>query len=61
MRGAGMAYLKSTEVLTERFHIQILVGVVGESRVNFVCYLVFSIHSTSLLQQWRVKEPSHSA
>ena len=31
------------------------------SRVNFVCWLLFSVHSTSVLPQWYVKDPSHSA
>ena len=31
------------------------------SRVNFVCRLLFGVHSTSMLWQWHVKDPSHSA
>ena len=31
------------------------------SRVNFVCWLLFSVHSTPTLPQWHVKDPSHSA
>ena len=30
-------------------------------RVNFVCWLLFSVHSTPMLLQWHVKEPGHSA
>ena len=31
------------------------------SRVNFVCWLLFGVHSTPTLLQWHVKDPSHSA
>ena len=31
------------------------------SRVNFVCWLLFGVHSTSVLPQWHVKDPGHSA
>ena len=31
------------------------------SRVNFVCWLLFSARSTPLLPQWHVKDPDHSA
>ena len=31
------------------------------SRVNFVCWLLFSVCSTPVLPQWHIKEPSHSA
>ena len=31
------------------------------SRVNFVCWLVFSLRSTPVLLQWHVKDPDHSA
>ena len=30
-------------------------------RVNFVCWLLFGIHSTPTSPQWHVKDPSHSA
>ena len=29
--------------------------------VNFVCWLLFGVHSTPVLPQWHVKDPSHSA
>ena len=31
------------------------------SRVNFVCWLLFGVHSTPVLLQWHVKDPGHSA
>ena len=31
------------------------------SGVNFVCWLLFGVHSTPLLPQWHVKDPIHSA
>ena len=31
------------------------------SRVNFVCGLLFSVHSTPVLLQWHIKDPGHSA
>ena len=31
------------------------------SRVNFVHWLLFGVHSTTVPQQWHVKDPSHSA
>ena len=31
------------------------------SRVNFVCWLLFSVHSSPLLLQWHIKDLSHSA
>ena len=31
------------------------------SRVNFVCWLLFGVHSTPLLPQWHVKDPGHFA
>ena len=31
------------------------------SRVNSVCWLLFSVHSTPTLPQWHVKDPGHSA
>ena len=31
------------------------------SRVNFVCWLLFGVHSTPGSLQWHVKDPSHSA
>ena len=31
------------------------------SRVNFVCWLLLSVCSTTVLLQWHVKDPSHSA
>ena len=31
------------------------------SRVNFVCWLLFSVRSTPVLTQWHVKDLSHSA
>ena len=31
------------------------------SRVNFVCWLSFGVHSTPVLLQWHVKYPGHSA
>ena len=31
------------------------------SRVNFVCWLLFSVRSTPVLLQWHVKDPGHSA
>ena len=31
------------------------------SRVNFVCWLLFSVHSTPVVLQWHVKDPGHSA
>ena len=30
-------------------------------RVNFVCWLLFSVHFTPVLPQWDIKDPSHSA
>ena len=31
------------------------------SRVNFVCWLLFNVHSTPVLPQWHAKDPGHSA
>ena len=31
------------------------------SRVNFICWLLFSCHSIPVLLQWHVKDPGHSA
>ena len=31
------------------------------SRVNFVCWLLFGVCSTPILQQWHIKDPGHSA
>ena len=31
------------------------------SRVNCVCWLLFSVRSTPVLPQWHVKDPGHSA
>ena len=31
------------------------------SSINFVCWLLFSVHSTSVLLQWHIKDPGHSA
>ena len=31
------------------------------SRVTFLCWPLFSVHSTPLLPQWHIKDPSHSA
>ena len=31
------------------------------SRVNFACSLLFGVRSTSVLPQWHVKDPGHSA
>ena len=31
------------------------------SRVNFVCWLLFSVRSTPVLPQWHIKDPGHSA
>ena len=31
------------------------------SRVNFVCWFLFSVRSTPVLPQWHVKGPGHSA
>ena len=31
------------------------------SRVNFVCWLLFGVLSTPVLQQWHLKDPGHSA
>ena len=31
------------------------------SRINFVCWLLFSVRSTPLLPQWHVKDPGHFA
>ena len=31
------------------------------SRVNFVCWLLFGVHSTPMLPQWHVKDTDHSA
>ena len=31
------------------------------SRVNFLCWLLFGVHFTPMLQQWLVKDPGHSA
>ena len=31
------------------------------SRVNFACWLLFSVRSTLVLPQWYVKDPGHSA
>ena len=31
------------------------------SRVNFVCWILFSVHSTPVLPKWQVKGPSYSA
>ena len=31
------------------------------SRVNFVCRLLFGVRSSSVLPQWHVKDPGHSA
>ena len=31
------------------------------SRVNFVCWLLFGVHSTPMLPQWHIKDPGHSA
>ena len=36
-------------------------GKISLSRVNFVCWLLFGVRSTPLLQQWHVKDPGHSA
>ena len=30
-------------------------------RVNFVCLLLFRVHSTSVLPRWYVEDPGHSA
>ena len=30
-------------------------------RVNFVCWLLFDVHLTSMLLQWHIKDPGHSA
>ena len=30
------------------------------SRVNFVCWLLFGVHSTPMLPQWHVKDTDHS-
>ena len=30
------------------------------SGVKFVCWLLFSVHSTTVLQQWHIKDPGHS-
>ena len=31
------------------------------SRVNFLCWLLFGVHSNHVLPQWHVKDPGHSA
>ena len=31
------------------------------SRVNFLCWLLFGVHSTLVLPQWHKNDPSHSA
>ena len=31
------------------------------SRVNFVCWLLFGVHSNPALPQWHMKDPGHSA
>ena len=31
------------------------------SRVNFVCCLIFGVHSCPMLPQWQIKDPGHSA
>ena len=31
------------------------------SRVNFVCWLLFSVRSYPMLLQWHIKDPGHSA
>ena len=31
------------------------------SRVTFLCWPLFSVHSTPLIPQWHIKDPSHSA
>ena len=36
-------------------------GIIFFSRVNFVCWLLFGVRSTSMLRQWHVKDPGHSA
>ena len=30
-------------------------------RIKFVCFLLFVVHSTPVLLQWHVKDPSHSS
>ena len=36
-------------------------GRIFVSKVNFVCWLLFSVRSTPVLPQWHVKGPGHSA
>ena len=36
-------------------------GRIFSGRVNFVCWLLFGVHSISVLQHWHVKDPGHSA
>ena len=36
-------------------------GIIFFSRVNFVCWLLFGVRSTSMLRQWHVKDPGRSA
>ena len=36
-------------------------GTIFFSRVNFVCWLLFCVHSTPMLPQWHAEDPGHSA
>ena len=48
----------------KRLQVPVPAGVAGEfsfSRVDFLCWLLFSICSISMLLQWQVKDPCHSA
>ena len=59
---AGIASCKSAGLVIERLRVRILAGAAGEfSSLDFVCWFLFSVHSTPMLPQWHVKDPGHSA
>ena len=55
--------MKSTRLMIERLQVWILAEVVGDlsSLELSVCWLLLGVCSTSVLLQWHVKDPGHSA
>ena len=59
---ARIACWWSAGPIIRRLRVRILARVVGEfSSSEFVCWLLFGVHSTHVLRQWHVKDTGHSA
>ena len=63
-RGVRLACWHSAGLMSKRLWVRIMAEVEGIfflSIVNFVCWLLFGVHSTPVILQWQVKDPSYSA